>query len=578
MAHTPLFASLRRAFLLAREARRRRIPVLDYAGEREAVWKMNRRRFLQVSAGAVPVVATSAATGCVSFAEDRRSDELEVAVVGGGAAGLTCAYRLQQAGVAVRVFEGQNRTGGRMFSGRGLFAGGQVCELGGELIDTDHESVRNLATELGLVMDDLAADTVGLATETYHFGGASVPAATVLADFALVAPHIDALYDELTDPDGYISYSDPNGAQGIDQTSIEEFLVDAANEVSPTLRDLLRIAYDAEYGLVPDVNNLINLMFLITTTPGEFHVYGDSDEKYHLHDGNDSLTTALATSLNGRVELGHRLVRIEQTSGGAYRLTFLTEGGGTRAVNAGHVVMTIPFTTLRDVDIAIDLPAAKRLAIDRLPYGNNAKMMMGFNTRVWRTANSDGQCIAELGGLPFETWEASRGQTGTTGILVDYLSSARADKLPFGTDAERATEATAALETLWPGLAAAHDGNVARFHWPSNPWVRGSYSAYQTGDYTTIAGAEGERVGNLHFAGEHTTLDWQGYMNGSTETGELAAAEVMSDLGIAAGLASAIFTAGGFERHEFLRMAMSGRRRRSSRRWRRFTEPVRRRA
>ena len=241
-------------------------------------------------------------------------------------------------------------------------------------------------------------------------------------------------------------------------------------------------------------------------------------------------------------------------------------------------MLTLPFTTLRDVEIAIDLPAAKRLAIDRLPYGNNAKMMMGFDTRVWRTANSDGQCVANLGGLPFETWEASRGQTGTTGILVDFLSSGRADKLPFGTDAERAAEATSALETLWPGIAAAHDGNVERFHWPSNPWVRGSYSAYQTGDYTTIAGAESERVGNLHFAGEHTTLDFQGFMNGGSESGELAAAEVMADLGIEAALAAAIFTSGGLERRQFLQMAMSGRRRRSSRRWRRFAEPMRRRA
>ena len=82
----------------------------------------------------------------------------EVVVVGAGVAGLTCAYRLRQAGVAVRIFEAQERVGGRMFSLRNHFADNQVCELGGELIDTGHARIRALAAEIGLVLDDLSAD------------------------------------------------------------------------------------------------------------------------------------------------------------------------------------------------------------------------------------------------------------------------------------------------------------------------------------------------------------------------------------------------------------------------------------
>ena len=33
----------------------------------------------------------------------------------------------------------------------------------------------------------------------------------------------------------------------------------------------------------------------------------------------------------------------------------------------------------------------------------------------------------------------------------------------------------------------------------------------------------GVPVGNLYFAGEHTSLDWQGYMNGGAEWGQLVA-------------------------------------------------------
>ena len=35
----------------------------------------------------------------------------------------------------------------------------------------------------------------------------------------------------------------------------------------------------------------------------------------------------------------------------------------------------------------------------------------------------------------------------------------------------------------------------------------------------------------MHFCGEHTSIDSQGYLNGAVETGERAADEVLADLG-----------------------------------------------
>jgi monoamine oxidase len=85
----------------------------------------------------------------------RAGTDDEVVVVGAGIAGLTCAWRLRQAGIPVRLYEAQNRIGGRMLSLTNHFADGQVCELGGELIDTGHVRIRALAAELGIALDDL---------------------------------------------------------------------------------------------------------------------------------------------------------------------------------------------------------------------------------------------------------------------------------------------------------------------------------------------------------------------------------------------------------------------------------------
>jgi monoamine oxidase len=62
--------------------------------------------------------------------------------------------------------------------------------------------------------------------------------------------------------------------------------------------------------------------------------------------------------------------------------------------------------------------------------------------------------------------------------------------------------------------------------------VKGSYATYLVGQYTAFSGAEIERFQNLHFCGEHTSLDAQGFMEGAALTGAMAADEVAGDLGL----------------------------------------------
>jgi len=67
-------------------------------------------------------------------------------------------------------------------------------------------------------------------------------------------------------------------------------------------------------------------------------------------------------------------------------------------------------------------------------------------------------------------------------------------------------------------------------HWPSAPLTRGSYACYRVGQ-GAFSGLEGERAGNLLFAGEHTSIDFQGYLEGAAESGLRAANELLADLG-----------------------------------------------
>jgi monoamine oxidase len=57
-----------------------------------------------------------------------------------------------------------------------------------------------------------------------------------------------------------------------------------------------------------------------------------------------------------------------------------------------------------------------------------------------------------------------------------------------------------------------------------------SYSFWKVGQYTRFAGVEREPEGNVHFAGEHTSQDFQGFMEGGASEGVRAADEVLAAL------------------------------------------------
>ena len=232
-----------------------------------------------------------------------------------------------------------------------------------------------------------------------------------------------------------------------------------------------------------------------------------------------------------QLQMEHRLMALKSLSDGRYRLTF-SSPGGTREVKVEHVVLALPFTLLRQVQLEVELPEVKRKAIQELGYGTNAKLMVGLSSRPWRAAphRSDGSTLSDVGYQ--QSWESSRLQPGTSGILTQYTGGQKGLDLGEGTPEQRAAEFLEGLDRLFPGVKATANGAVARMHWPSYPLTRGSYSAYTVGQFTTIAGAEIERVGNLHFCGEHTSLDAQGFMEGAALTGAMAADEVAGDLGL----------------------------------------------
>jgi monoamine oxidase len=523
MARTALADLLRRAAAISAHARALGEPLDEaIARDRERRTDASRRRFLRASAGAS---ATLMLAACAGVPVPRRASSDDVIIVGAGIAGLACAHRLRQAGVGVRIHEAQERVGGRMLSLRGHFADGQVCELGGELIDSGHVRMRALAAELGLALDDLALDPTHAFGDVWFHGGRRYGEAEILRAFAPIAEAIAR--DAETLPDDDITHTTPGGVESLDRESMSAWL--DRNGASGWLRALIEVAYTTEMGLDCDEQSALNLLTFIDPGLDAFRIFGESDERYHVRGGNDLVVQKLAHGLDDAIATGNVLESLRQERDGSYTLAF-QRGAGSVEVRARRVVLALPFTTLRKVRLDLELPPAKRRAIGELGYGTNAKLMIGFNERVWRTRHASGG--ATFSDLPVQTsWETSRLQAGDAGILTNFTGGRHGVAIGSGTPKQQADEAARSLDAIFPGLAGARDGaREARFHWPSHAWTLGSYACFRPGQWTTLRGAMGERVGNLHFAGEHCALDNQGFMEGGLESGEWVAEAIVADM------------------------------------------------
>lgn len=537
-ARTPLLRALQQAFGLARLANE---PAAPTAGQlADLATTHNRRDFLASSAklgllvGAGGLLSACEATvvapagpSATASAEARATAQPSIVVVGAGMAGLNCAYQLSKAGLRASLYDANTRVGGRIFTATGLMASGLTTELGGEFIDSGHRDMLLLAQEFGLPLYDVeAASETVLRKDAYFFGGKQYSVAEVIAAFQPYANQIDADCRSLPND---ITYDNLTAAAArFDQLSIAAYFDSIG--LQGLIRTLLEVAYLTEYGREVSEQTAINFlwMFSADTHKGTLDMFGVSDERYKIQGGNQRLTDAMAQRLSGQITLQHKLVVLAQNAAGQYVLTFEQAGGKRLDVVADYAVLTLPFTLLRKVDIKVSLPAWKTNAIQNLGYGTNAKLIIGFNGRPWRTNGYTGYLFSDQpvqGG-----WDSGQLQPTTQSAYTVYLGGQEALRLGAGTAQSQLSRYLPVLEAAWPAARGQYNGRVERMHWPTFPLTLASYACYLPGQYTTIAGAERKPVGRLFFAGEHCSAWYQGYMNGAAETGRLASDDVQTAL------------------------------------------------
>ena len=270
-----------------------------------------------------------------------------VAIVGGGVAGLTAAYRLQQAGATPVLFEASNRWGGRMFTQYDFYKG-MFCELGGEFVDTDHEDLQKLAKEVGVEMQNSDRPTSG--EDLYFFKGVfhtpkdMIDPAKKSGAFAPIAQQIAKDAAKLTDNDDNWT----EHARKLDNTSLKAYLEQFRGKADDWAIDLLDVAYNIEYGLLTEDQSSLDLVDFIATDMGAvLRCSARATKTYRINGGSSALINGLVEALQIKIDMKQGFAMTRSTERQKIVMSFDAPEGADAKYDA--VILAMPFTKLREV-------------------------------------------------------------------------------------------------------------------------------------------------------------------------------------------------------------------------------------
>jgi monoamine oxidase len=439
-------------------------------------------------------------TGSADLTGRERLSGKRALVVGAGLAGLAAAHELAGVGYVVTVFEARNRPGGRVIS-FGDMVPGKVVEGGGEFIGAHHKTWAAFAQKFGLQFEDVADDD-------------RINAPVVLRGKRLNLLQMARLWAELKTVQRLIAkdarrinadepWKSPN-AKALDRRSAADLM-----EKLP-LSEIGKIAFSVYLMLednVPPARQSY-LALLAAVKGGGLEEFWTLSEAYRCKGGNQHLAEKLAVAIGRkRLHFGTPVREIVVSEKGAR----LTLANGCR-VEGDDVVLAVPPSVWNR--IAFDPPLPPEL---NPQMGVGTKFLMALKSRFWKQSQLASECSTD--GPISTTWDATPGGPDAMPTCFTAFSVADAADQCRSWEAEhREKNFLTALDSIYPGIGK-HFTKGKFMDWPGDPWTRASYSCPSPGQVTTLGPTLHSGLGHLHFAGEHTSYAFGGYMEGALRSG-----------------------------------------------------------
>jgi monoamine oxidase len=466
----------------------------------------SRRKFLKSTTLAVSGILIS--SSLVNIGCSMREENKFVAILGGGIAGLTAAYELEKLNIPYKIFEADKRVGGRIKTKRD-FVSGLTTECGAEFIDTTHEDLLNYLKEFNIDTIDIRVDQ--LIKDTFFFEGKTYSSIEIVNAYKKILPKI--ITDQIQ------SEEDEKYAEKIDYTPLDIYFKELNGDV--WFIECLKKAYESEYGGNIREQSATNFLSMMLPEVGEnFEVFGVSDELIKIKGGTQTIVEAFEKRIKN-INLNHKLKKISQPND-HYVLEF--ENGTT--VEATFLLCTIPFSVLKSIEIDIkNMTKNKKNCIQELGYGTNIKYIQKFNDKPWRQNGYQGYLFNNIIHNGFDSSQLQN-DTIKESTYTFYFGGDDAMKFCKKENFESLrTKYLDYFEKVYKGSKAAVSTDLNDYlllDWPNNPLAKCSYSSFKPGQWTLYGEEVSKPIGNMFFAGEHCSDDFQGFMNGSIQSSKAA--------------------------------------------------------
>ncbi|HEV2075176.1 MAG TPA: FAD-dependent oxidoreductase, partial [Thermoleophilaceae bacterium] len=350
----------------------------------------------------------------------RAPQEVDVAVVGAGLAGLAAARELEAAGRSVAVLEARDRVGGRLLNEP--IGDGDVVEVGGQWAGPTQDRILALARAVGVETfptHTRGENVIELDGELRRYTG-TIPRVgrRALADVAQAQLKIDLLARRVPVDEPWRTRS----AARLDAQTFWSWM--RRNVYTRVGRELIRLAVEAVWAAEPEDVSLLHVLFYVRSAGG-FDRLLDTEggaQQDRFVGGSQAIATRTADSIGGPVLLSSPVRRIEH---GAGSVRVLADGGVE--VAARRAIVAIPPALCPRIDYDPPLPGHRDGLTQRMPQGSVVKCMAVYEEPFWRTAGLSGQATSVLG--PVKLAFDNSPPRGRPGALLGFLEGSRAREL-----------------------------------------------------------------------------------------------------------------------------------------------------
>jgi monoamine oxidase len=468
---------------------------------------MTRRRFVQsaLAASAGMLLSQSGVFGQAPVARIGK----RICIIGAGFSGLAAAYELLAVGYDVTVIEARDRVSGRVLSFSPKlgteWVKGKNVEGGGELIGSNHLLWMSYAKKFGLDFLDITESEAEAPIILNGKRLSEEESTTLWEEMNVIFNRMNA---DAKPIDNEQPWRSPNAA-ALDKQTVQQW-IDAQKDVSDFTRAACGVQLASDNGQIPAKQSYLGM--LASVAGGGGAAYWAESEIYRCNGGNQQLAMELAKAIGPkRIVLGLPVTSVEQKGGSV--IVTCRDG---RTIESDDVIVTVPPTLLGKIAFRPELPRAISPQM-----GLNLKWLAQVKRRFWTDAKLAPDSLTD--GVISQTWEGTDNQPGDEGACLNCFAGGQSARdvqgLTKAAADARYKEALTEIDTDLP----ANFVESRWMNWPGDPWTLAGYSFPAPGEVTTVGPALWKGVGNVHFAGEHCSYQFVGYMEGALNSGVLLA-------------------------------------------------------